>query len=52
MTITYDHAGACATDGCPNQGMLFDLASVDGVKGSIVCGGCGVDFTDLCVPKE
>jgi hypothetical protein len=50
--IAYDYVGACATPDCVNNGIMFDAPSVDGVLQNIFCGGCGVEFTDLCVPKE
>lgn len=51
MTITIDHEGSCGTPGCANAGLVFDAPSVDGVVGQIVCGVCGVNFTDRCTPK-
>ena len=51
MIVTYDYEGACATPDCTNRGIVFDVATVDGVMGQIVCGACGANFTDLCTPK-
>lgn len=52
MEIAMTHEGACATDGCINEGVAFDAPSIDGVVQTIICGGCGVDFRERCTPKS
>jgi hypothetical protein len=49
MNIISDYHGSCGTLGCMNYGVDFAAVSVDGVLQNIVCGACGIDFTDRCV---
>lgn len=51
MNIQYNYEGSCGTAGCMNYGVLIDVPSVDGVLQQVVCGPCGIQFTDRCVPK-
>lgn len=51
MNIQILHKGACSTEGCENLGVFFDAPSLDGELQPIVCGVCGVDFTENCVLK-
>jgi hypothetical protein len=50
--MDFIHEGYCHTEECHNYGYLFDAPSIDGVVQSIVCGVCGIDFTEYCVLKE
>jgi len=51
MNIEILHKGSCNTNGCENFGAVFDAPSLEGVLQPIVCGVCGVEFTNNCIPK-
>jgi hypothetical protein len=51
MNIQIIHEGACSTQGCGNSGVVFDAPSIDGVVQPIICGVCGIDFSDNCKLK-
>lgn len=51
MNIEILHQGSCQTVNCENYGVVFDAVSLDGVIQPIVCGACGVEFTDNCIEK-
>lgn len=52
MIVTYDHEGSCGVAGCENKGIVFDAPTYEGHMSAMICGACGVNFTDRCTPKE
>jgi hypothetical protein len=50
-SIEYNYHGSCGNIDCGNYAVDFDAVSVEGVLQNIICGACGIDFTDRCVEK-
>jgi hypothetical protein len=55
-TPSYDHVAECSSlclrPPCPNEGIVYDVPSLDGRISQMICGTCGVNFTTNVVPKE
>jgi hypothetical protein len=51
MNIEIIHEGSCSTEDCGNKGVNFDAPSIDGVVQPIICGVCGIDFSNNCKLK-
>ena len=51
MNIEILHEGSCQNEDCQNFGAVFDAPSLDGELQPIICGSCGIEFTNNCVLK-